>query len=122
MKLIQVAKATTAAFALTLALGAHAQASDTSANNNAAAAAPAPTSAKASKAANRALARKIHRALSKTKGLDPTHIYVKVASGGVVTLTGSCVSQDQINLAGDTTQKVDGVTSVSNKLSVKTPQ
>ncbi|MFP6561731.1 BON domain-containing protein [Paraburkholderia sp. B3] len=119
MKLIQVAKATTAAFALTLALGAHAQASDTSASAPMAA---APTSAKASKAANRALARKIHRALSKTKGLDPTHIYVKVASGGVVTLTGSCVSQDQINLAADTTQKVDGVTSVSNKLSVKTPQ
>lgn len=118
MKLIQVAKATTAAFALTLALGAHAQASDTSADQTTAA---APMSAKASKAANRALAKKIHRALSKTKGLDPTHIYVKVV-GGAVTLTGSCISQDQINLAGDTTQKVDGVTSVSNKLSVKTPQ
>jgi hyperosmotically inducible periplasmic protein len=118
--LIQVAKATTAAFALTLALGAHAQASDASADSSTAAA-PA-TSAKASKSANRALAHKIHRALSKTKGLDPTHIYVKVTNGGVVTLTGSCISQDQINLAGDTTQKVDGVTSVSNKLSVKTPQ
>jgi hyperosmotically inducible periplasmic protein len=46
---------------------------------------------------------------------------VKVV-GGAVTLTGSCISQDQINKAGDTVQKVDGVTSVSNKLSVKTPQ
>ncbi|MFP6562403.1 BON domain-containing protein [Paraburkholderia sp. B3] len=117
MKLIQVARVTTAAFALTLAMGAHAQASDTSANN---AAAAAPTSAKATKAANRALAKKVHRALARTKGLDPTHIYVKVANG-VVTLTGSCDSQQQMDLAVEAAKKVDGVTSVSNGLSIKTP-
>ncbi|WP_027796661.1 BON domain-containing protein [Paraburkholderia acidipaludis] len=117
MKLIQVARAATAAFALALAVGAHAQASDTSANN---AVAAAPTSAKATKAANRALAKKVHRALAHTKGLDPTHIYVKVVSG-VVTLTGSCDSQNQMDLAVEAAKKVDGVTSVSNGLSIKTP-
>lgn len=118
MKLIQVARLTTAAFAVTLALGAHAQASDTSADQSMAA---APTTAKSSKSANHALAKKVHRALAHTKGLDPTHIYVKVVNG-VVTLTGSCETQQQIDLAAGAAQGVDGVSSVNNKLSIKTPR
>jgi hyperosmotically inducible periplasmic protein len=120
MKAIHVAKAATAAFALTLALGAYAQASSADANATAPAAA-APASPKAAKAANRALVKKVRHALARTKGLDPTHIYVK-AVNGAVTLTGNCVSQEQINLAGEVAQKVDGVSSLTNSLSVKTPQ
>jgi hyperosmotically inducible periplasmic protein len=118
MKLIQVARVATAALGFTLAMGAYAQASDTSADNTTAA---APTSAKATKAANRALAKQVHRALARTKGLDPTHIYVK-AVNGVVTLTGSCDTQQQIDLAAGAAQGVDGVSSVNNRLSIKTPR
>ncbi|WP_027820619.1 BON domain-containing protein [Paraburkholderia bannensis] len=118
MKVIHVAKATTVAFALMLAMGAHAQASDAQANSM-----PGATAAsrKEMRVANRALTKKVRHALARTKGLDPTHIYVKAVNGAVI-LTGNCVSQDQINLAGEIAQKVDGVTSVANKLSVKTPR
>jgi hyperosmotically inducible periplasmic protein len=118
MKLMQVAKATAVTVALTLNLGAQAQGSAASADNTTAA---APVSPKLGKAANRALVKKVRHALARTKDLDPTHIYVK-AVDGVVTLTGNCVSQQQIDLANASAQKVDGVLSVSNKLSVKTPQ
>jgi hyperosmotically inducible protein len=99
--------------AIVFALNANAQASDTAASP--AAAATAPT-----KAANRALARKIRHALARTKGLDPTHIYVKVV-GGAVTLSGSAETQDQINLAVKAAQGVDGVTGVKNGLTVRSP-
>ncbi|MFP6560784.1 BON domain-containing protein [Paraburkholderia sp. B3] len=118
MKLIQVARLSVAAFALVLAAGAHAQASGTSTDTTTAA---APALPKASKAANRALAKKVHRALSRTNGLDPTHIYVK-AVNGAVTLTGSCESQNQMDLAVQAAKGVDGVTLVKNELSIKTPQ
>jgi osmotically-inducible protein OsmY len=117
MKLTKVAKATTVAVALTLAICAYAQGGDTSQ----ASAIAAPTSPKAAKAANRALAKKVHHALARTKGLDPTHIYVK-AVDGAVTLTGNCISQQQIDLAGEVAQKVEGVSSLTNSLSVKTPR
>jgi hyperosmotically inducible periplasmic protein len=118
MTLIKAAKATTATIALALALGAHAQGSDATADATTATATASP---KAAKAANRALVKKVRHALARTKDLDPTHIYVK-AVDGVITLTGDCISQEQINLAGDVVQKVDGVTSVNNKLSVRTPR
>ena len=58
--------------------------------------------------------------MARTRGLDPTHIYVKVL-GGAVTLTGSAVSQDQIDQAGKAAQSVEGVTSVTNRLTVRAP-
>lgn len=114
MKLIHAATAAGAVIAMAFAVNSYAQAS---APTDAAMTASAP----ASKTANRALAKKVRHELARTKGLDPTHIYVKVV-GGAVYLTGSCASQQEIDLAGGAAQKVDGVTSVSNKLSVKTPQ
>jgi osmotically-inducible protein OsmY len=118
MTLQQVIKAIAAAFVLTFSLGGHAQGTDAATDTSAAA---TSTSPKVAKAANRALEKKIRHSLARTKGLDSTHIFVK-ALDGAVTLTGSCISQDQINLAGEVAQKVDGVTSLQNKLSVKTPQ
>lgn len=70
-----------------------------------------------SKAANRALAKSVRRALGRTKGLDPTRIYVK-AAGGVVTLSGTLRSQLQIDLAGKTADGVEGVDSVINKITI----
>lgn len=101
------------AIALVFALQANAQTSDTASS-------PTAAAAPASKAANRALAKKVHHALSRTKGLDPTHIYVKVV-GGAVTLTGSAETANQINLAIKAAQGVDGVTAVKNGLTVRSP-
>jgi hyperosmotically inducible protein len=114
MKTINIVKAAGGVAAIVFALHANAQASDSAASPAAAAAAPA------SKVANRALAKKIRHALARTKGLDPTHIYVKVISG-VVTLSGSASTQDQIDLAVKAAQGVDGVTSVNNDLTVRSP-
>ena len=115
MKALNIVKAAGGVAAIVFALHVNAQASD-SAASPAAAAAAAP----ASKVANRALAKKIRHALARTKGLDPTHIYVKVVSG-VVTLSGSASTQDQIELAVKAAHGVDGVTSVNNDLTVRSP-
>jgi len=69
------------------------------------------------KAANRALAKSVRRALGRTKGLDPTRIYVKV-SNGVVTLSGNLRNQKQIDLAGSTASGVQGVVSVDNRITI----
>jgi osmotically-inducible protein OsmY len=101
------------AAATAFSVGAYAQSNE---GTTSASAAPAPTS----KAENRALTKKVQRAFAKTRGLNPAHIYVK-ARDGAITLTGSCISQEQIDLAGKTAESVEGVTSVANRLSVKTP-
>lgn len=108
-----ILKALGGVVAVVFALSAYAADSDTAAT-------PSATMVPSSKAANRALARKIHGALAKTKGLDPTHIYVK-AVGGVVTLSGSAETGSQIDLATQAAQAVDGVTSVTNKMAVRAP-
>ena len=74
-------------------------------------------SGKASNQANRALARKVRGALARTQGLNVSSISVR-ARGGAVVLTGSVPSQRQIDLAGEAARGVEGVTSVSNKLTV----
>ncbi|WP_395065393.1 BON domain-containing protein [Paraburkholderia silvatlantica] len=67
------------------------------------------------KAANRALAKSVRRALGRVKGLDPTRIYVR-ASNGLVTLSGNLRTQAQIDLAGRTASAVQGVASVNNRI------
>jgi hyperosmotically inducible periplasmic protein len=69
------------------------------------------------KTANRALAKSVRRTLGRTKGLDPTRIYVK-ASNGVVTLSGNLRTQAQIDLAASTASAVAGVVSVSNRITI----
>lgn len=116
MKSMNIMKAVGGIAVIVCALHANAQGSDAMAS-------PATTtasSAKAAKMANRVLAKKIHRALARTNGLDPTHIYVKVVSGAV-SLTGSADTQDQMDLAVKVTQGVDGVRSVNNRLTVRAP-
>ncbi|CAB3781642.1 BON domain-containing protein [Pararobbsia alpina] len=110
MKSVNFLKALGGVAAVVFALNVYAQASD--------ATAPAAPAASSSKAANKALARNVRKALAKTKGLEPTRIYTK-AVGGVVTLTGSVPEQGQVDLAGKAAEGVAGVTSVSNKLTVR---
>jgi hyperosmotically inducible periplasmic protein len=116
VKNLNIVQVVGALAAIAFACHANAQASDAAA----APAAPATSSAPSSKAANRALAKKVRHALARTKGLDPTHIYVKVV-GGAVTLSGSAATQAEIDLAVKAAQGVDGVESVKNGLTVRSP-
>ncbi|MEM5312531.1 BON domain-containing protein [Paraburkholderia sp. JHI869] len=78
------------------------------------------TTKKAVRAANRTFSRTVHKALSKTTGLDATSITVfGDAKTGRVTLAGYTREEQQNDLAVDAAQKVQGVTSVSSKLTVR---
>ncbi|NVH72737.1 BON domain-containing protein [Paraburkholderia sp. JPY432] len=80
--------------------------------------ASAAATVKAGKAANHELGRKVRHALTKTQGLDVSHIAVR-ARGGAVTLTGTVPDQGQADKAGEAAKGVEGVTSVTNKLTAK---
>jgi hyperosmotically inducible periplasmic protein len=70
-----------------------------------------------SKASNRALTKSVRKTLARVKGLDPTRIYVK-AVDGIVTLSGNVRDQAQVDLAGKTAASVEGVSSVSNRITI----
>jgi osmotically-inducible protein OsmY len=106
-----------AAFAYTPAFAADAVAatsgSSVSASN------PAP-SKKSVRVANRAFSKTVQKALFRTKGLEDTTIAVfGNAKTGHVTLAGQIESDDQEGLAVDAAKKVQGVTSVSSKLTLR---
>jgi osmotically-inducible protein OsmY len=117
MKSVDFLKALGGVVALVVACNSYAQSSDAMASSDAAMAAP---SAKTVKKANRKLGLKVRGALAKAQGIDVSSISVR-ARGGAVTLTGSVPDQSQIDKAGDVAKGVDGVTSVSNKLTVVLP-
>jgi hyperosmotically inducible protein len=74
-------------------------------------------SAKAARQANRALSKKVLRALSKddvkTSGINV------ITKGGAVVLAGSVTDPTQIDKAGEVAKGVPGVTSVKNSLTIK---
>jgi osmotically-inducible protein OsmY len=55
--------------------------------------------------------------LGKTPGFDVSGVFVK-ARGGAITLSGSVKDGSQIEQAGEVAKSVQGVTSVSNKLTL----
>ena len=114
MKSVGFLKTLGSVVAMVVACNVYAQASDAAASG--AMAAPA-ASAKATKKANSQLGRTVRAAISKTQGVDVSSIAVR-ARGGAVTLTGSVPTQAQIDAAGTAAKGVEGVTSVSNKLTV----
>ena len=116
MKSVDFLKALGGVVAVVIACNTYAQSSDAMAASGAMAA----PSAKAVKKENRTLGRKVRSALAKAQGIDVSSISVR-ARGGAVTLTGSVPDQGQIDKAGDVAKGVDGVTSVSNKLTVVLP-
>ncbi|MCC8395673.1 BON domain-containing protein [Paraburkholderia sp. MMS20-SJTR3] len=116
-KLIKLAGAT----ALVLGcLNAHAQPQTT----GSARAAEPPVSASQSTAeirtANRQLARDVRRAFraAKNQGLRASNVTVR-ASNGVVTLTGSVPTAEQVELAASVAKGVSGVQSVINRVAVR---
>jgi osmotically-inducible protein OsmY len=120
-------KAAMWALAVWLSTAALAQepASSTAAQTGAAVASEASQpglSKKAERAANRALAKKVHQALYKTKGLGGTDIAVFAnARTGEVILGGFIDDQDQEHIATEVASKVPGVKSVSSKIALRPP-
>lgn len=114
MKAFQAIKVISGALIVMASLNAYAQSSDAMAASGTMAA----PSAKATKAANRALQRKVRKTLSKTKGLSVTNITVRARSGAV-TLEGSVPEESQSDLATQAAQGVSGVTSVKNALTIR---
>ncbi|MFM0226069.1 BON domain-containing protein [Paraburkholderia dipogonis] len=114
MKAFPAIKMIGSAVIVLASLNAYAQSSDAAAP----AAASASPTAKQTKAADRALGRKVRTALSKTKGLSVANITVR-ARGGAVTLAGSVPEQPQVDLATQAAQGVAGVTSVKNALTIR---
>jgi osmotically-inducible protein OsmY len=76
--------------------------------------------AKDTRAANRALRRKVYAAIVRHKEIAAGDISV-VAKGGAVTLNGTVVDASQIDKVAEIAQGVPGVTSVTNRLTVKKP-
>jgi hyperosmotically inducible periplasmic protein len=103
-----------------LTAGVHAQTSSSDATAAAPAASPAPSSHSSDRATNRAFARRVQKAIFRTKGLEDTEIVVFAkAKTGDVTLAGFIVSEDQDQLAQDAAKKVPGVKSVTSKLTLQ---
>jgi len=118
MKSIAILKTLGAALCLSVACSAS-YAQDNSASAPAATTSAAP--ATSAKKADRKLGYTVRKALSKTQGLDVSKLNVR-SHGGAVTLTGTVPDQGQIDKAGEVAQGVAGVTSVSNKLTVRVQQ
>lgn len=107
-------KALLLAAGMAVAMTSYAQSSDAMSSGNMS----APTgNPKASKQADRALAKAVRRALSKAQGFDVSGVFVK-ARNGAVTLSGSVKDGGQIGQAEEVAKSVQGVNSVSNKLTL----
>ena len=70
--------------------------------------------------ADRALRRKVYAAIGKQKDISAGNISV-TAKDGAITLNGSVTDASQIDKVVEITKGVPGVTSVTNKLTVKKP-
>lgn len=94
-------------------------ASGTTGSSGIAAASGTMTSAQIRKA-NRALRRKVYAAIVTHKDIDAGSISV-IAKSGAVTLDGTVVDASQIDKVAEIARAVPGVTSLTNRLSVKKP-
>jgi len=118
MKAVKTFKLIVSALTVFTSINAWSQTSESAAASTQSSMAPAGGgSAKAARQANRALSKKVLRALSKddvkTSGINV------IAKGGAVALAGSVTDPTQIDKTGEVAKNVPGVTSVSNFLTVK---
>lgn len=99
---------------------AYAQTPAATSDADATASAQAPLSKKAVRQANRAFAKRVQQALYKTRGLSTADIVVFAkANTGQVTLAGFIETEDQDRIAQAAAAKVQGVTSVTSKLTLQ---
>ncbi|MFM0500208.1 BON domain-containing protein [Paraburkholderia caffeinilytica] len=92
----------------------------TAASAGAAVTASGGTTAKAARQANRALRRKVYAALAKHKEIDAGNIGI-AAKGGAVMLSGTVPDASQINTVAEVAKSVEGVTSVTSRITVQKP-
>ena len=118
MKAIQAIKIVGGALVVAASLNVYAQASNAAVASGAMAAPSTKEQSKATKAANRALQKKVRGALAKAKGITVANITVR-ARGGAVVLQGSVPEPGQIERATEVAKGVEGVTSVKNALSIR---
>ncbi|CAE6851693.1 hypothetical protein R75461_07505 [Paraburkholderia nemoris] len=90
------------------------------ASSGSAIAASAGETPKETRQANRALRRKVYAAIGKHKEIAAGNISV-VTKGGAVTLDGTVVDASQIDKVAEIAKGVPGVTSITNRLTVKKP-
>ncbi|WP_321908458.1 MULTISPECIES: BON domain-containing protein [unclassified Paraburkholderia] len=88
------------------------------AESQAASATAAPAAVPSDRQANRAMRRKVYAAIGKDKSINAGNISVG-AKGGAITLNGTVSDTAQIARVEEITKGVPGVTSVTNKLTVK---
>jgi hyperosmotically inducible protein len=118
MKSVKTLKLIGSALIVVVSINAWSQTGESAASSTQSSMAPAEGgSAKAARQANRALSKKVIRALSKG-GVKTSGINV-IAKGGAVALAGSVTDPAQIDKAGEVAKGVSGVTSVKNALTVK---
>jgi hyperosmotically inducible protein len=117
MKAVDMLKALGVALCVAVASSAYAQSSDTAATDSGTS---AKATAKTTRKVNRRLGLDVRKALSKAQGIDVSNIFVR-ARGGAVTLTGTVPDGAQIPQATDVAKGVNGVTSVTNKLTLALP-
>ncbi|MGA7777214.1 MAG: BON domain-containing protein, partial [Paraburkholderia sp.] len=70
--------------------------------------------------ADRALRRKVYAAIGKHKEISAGDISI-IAKDGAVTLHGTVTDASQVGAVAEIARGVDGVTSVTNKLTVRKP-
>jgi len=118
MKAIKTFKLIGSALIVVVSINAWSQTSESAATSTQSSMAPAGGgSAKAARQANRALSKKVLRALS-NGGVKTSGINV-LAKGGAVALAGSVTDPTQSDKAGEVAKGVPGVTSVKNDLTIK---
>jgi len=118
MKSLNALKAASVIVIATISMQAFAQSNASGVPATTVSGATAKADAKAQRAQNRALQKKIRAVLAKTNGLDVSNIAVRARSGAVV-LEGTVPEQAQIDLAGEAAKAVPGVTSLKNALTIK---
>ncbi|VXB10924.1 Transport-associated protein [Burkholderia sp. 8Y] len=121
MKNVRAFKLAIASLLLVSSVNGWSQTGETASTPDASAtAASESASPAAGRKANRALRRKVYAAISKQKEISAGDISV-IAKDGAVTLGGTVRDASQISQVEDIARGVAGVTSVTNKLTVKKP-
>jgi hyperosmotically inducible periplasmic protein len=121
MKAIQALKLAAATLIVATSMNARPQTSaPASAPDGSAMAASSASSPATGKKADRALRRKVYAAIAKQKEIGAGDISV-IAKDGAVTLNGTVTDASQIGKVAEIARGVPGVTSVTNKLTVKKP-
>lgn len=118
MKAVRMLQALGVVVSLALVSGANAQSQSSAPTATLDSAASAKAGQKSTRKADRKLSSDVRRALSKTKEIMITNIFVRARSGAI-TLTGSVPDNAQIDKAAEVAKGVPGVTSVTNKLSLQ---